>query len=80
MKKRGSTKRIFGFVTKKKLIKEMVDIYVENDTDSSIAHDVKMTYYSVGNANALNSLSSRLGIDLTLYIQERKKAQGRRQF
>lgn len=80
MRKKNATKRAFGFVSKKKLIREMVDIYVENDTDSGIASDVKMTYYSVGNANALNALSSRLGIDLTPYIQERKKAQGRRQF
>ena len=76
MAKENIVSRVFGIVSKKKLIEEMVDIYVENDTDSGIA----MTYYSMGNANALNALSSRLGIDLTPYIQTHKelKQKGRK--
>ena len=68
----GFVSRVFGLVSKKKLVREMVDIYVENDTDSGLASDTNMVYYCMGNSNALNGLSSRLGIDLRPYIRTRK--------
>lgn len=66
----GFMSRAFGLVSKKKLVREMVDIYVENDTDSGIATGTNMVYYCMGNSNALNALSSRLGIDLRPYIRD----------
>lgn len=68
----GFISRFFGLVSKKKLVREMVDIYVENDTDSGLASDTNMVYYCKGNSNALNGLSSRLGIDLRPYIRTHK--------
>lgn len=77
----GIMSRVFGLVSKKKLIREMVDIYVENDTDSGLAHNTQMVYYCMGNSNALNALSSQLGIDLIPYIRTykalRKRAERR---
>lgn len=64
--------RVFGLISKKKLVQEMTNIYVENDTDSGLASDTNMVYYCMGNSNALNNLSSRLGIDLRPYIKTHK--------
>ena len=62
---------MFGLISKKKLIREAVELYLWNDT--STAHDSNQFHYCAGNANALNSLCHRLGIDLTKEVREAKK-------
>ena len=63
---------MFGLIGKKRLIKEALEIYLENDTDKASGETpearVKDFYYRAGNANALDGLMSRLGIDLTDYV------------
>lgn len=63
---------MFGLISKKRLIKEALDIYLEEDTDKASGETpemrVKDFFYRAGNANALNGLCSRLGIDLTDYV------------
>ena len=56
-------------VSRKRLIKEALAILCEEDT--SKAWDSDNLMYRMGNANALNGLSARLGIDLT---KEAKKS------
>lgn len=63
---------MFGLISKKRLIKESVDIYLLEDTSDGCDSKCDF-YYRAGNANALNALCSRLGIDLTAYIKERKR-------
>ena len=63
---------MFGLISKKRLIKEALKIYLENDTGNASGDTpearVKDFYYRAGNANALDGLMSRLGIDLTDYV------------
>lgn len=62
---------MFGLISKKRLIKEALDIYLEEDTDKVDVDTPEMRvkfFYRAGNANALNGLCSRLGIDLTDYV------------
>lgn len=59
---------MFGFISKKKLIKEVVRLYQENDT--GCARGTINFYYRSGNANALDALCNRLGLDLTKIIKE----------
>ena len=63
---------MFGLISKKRLIKEALEIYLENDADKASGDTpemrVKDFYYRAGNASALNGLCSRLGIDLTDYV------------
>lgn len=63
---------MFGLVSKKRLIKEALDIYLEEDTDKASGDTPeareKDFYYRAGNASALNGLCWRLGIDLTDYV------------
>lgn len=61
---------MFGFISKKKLVKNAVEIYMEEDT--SKARSKENLYYRMGNANALNGLCNRLGIDLTNIIRSIK--------
>ena len=75
---------MFGFVSKRKILKEAVEMYLfwgehKFDPDKTPEHNSEMFWYSEGNANALNGLCSRLGIDLTEAIkfvktQKRKDA------
>jgi hypothetical protein len=59
---------MFVLISKKRILKEAADIYLKNDT--SQAQSKTDFYYSAGNANALNCLCHRLGIDLTKEIQK----------
>lgn len=63
---------MFGLISKKRLIKEALDIYLEEDTDKASGDTpearVKDFFYRCGNANALDGLMSRFGIDLTDYV------------
>lgn len=63
---------MFGFISKKKLIKEVVRLYQENDTD--YARGVNDFYYRSGNANALDAFCNRLGLDLTKIVKEEVRA------
>ena len=62
---------MFGFISKKKLVKEAVQIYALEETSKAHSHDDFM--YRCGNANALNYLCSRLGINLTAIIRDRNR-------
>ena len=61
---------MFGLVSTKRLLKEMADIYIENE--KNIFGDVKGQYYAFGNCNALNALAGKIGVDLTKEIKRRK--------
>lgn len=65
----------FGFINKKKFIKEVVDIYLKND--AGMARDEKDFQYRAGNANALDALCNRLGLDLTKIIKEEARAEAK---
>lgn len=58
---------MFGLISKKKLIKNALDIYREEETSEAYSHDNFM--YRCGNANALNGLCSRVGINLTNHVK-----------
>lgn len=61
---------MFGFISKKKLIKEAVRLYNLESTER--ASDEKDLYFRMGNANALNFLCSQFGVNLVKIISERK--------
>lgn len=75
---------MFGFISKRKILKEAMNMYFiwsehEYDADETPECNSENFWYSMGNANALNGLCSRLGIDLTEAIkfdktQKRKDA------
>lgn len=60
---------MFGLISKKKLLEEAVEIY-ESETPNEPCSK-ELFYYSMGNANALNYLCSRLGVDLSAEIRRR---------
>lgn len=60
---------MFGLVSKKRLVEEAIKIYKDEDTSKAYSKDDFM--YRAGNANALNGICSRLGIDLTSIIRNR---------
>ena len=62
---------MFGYISKKKLIKEAVDIYLKNDTGN--ANGKEDFYYRSGNANALNYLCYKLDIDIAKEVKKRKE-------
>ena len=63
---------MFGLISEKRLIKEALEIYLENDADKASGDTpedrVKDFFWRCGNANALDGLLSRFGIDLTDYV------------
>ena len=63
---------MFGLISKKRLIREALDIYLEEDTSKARGDTpemrVKDFFYRAGNANALDGLLSRFDIDLTDYV------------
>lgn len=61
---------MFGLISKKKLIKEAVRTYKLEDV--SKAHSPDDFMYRSGNANALNYLCKRLGINLTAYVKAKE--------
>ena len=58
--------RKFGYIHTSELIKQAVDIYIDN---SKSHKDEKEFYYNCGNCNALNGLFSELGINLIEYVK-----------
>ena len=62
---------MFGIVTNKKLIKEALSIYFAEETSKATSAENLM--YRMGNANALNGLCARLGINLTEYIKRQQQ-------
>lgn len=57
-------------ITKKRLAKILVETYENNDADCS--KGINDFYYRCGNANALNFIAYKFGIDLTEIIRKRK--------
>ena len=58
--------RKFGYIHKDELIKQAVDLYLSYDGTHK---NEKEFYYECGTCNTLNSLFSRLGINLTEYVK-----------
>lgn len=70
---------MFGLISKKKIAKIALEIYLSNDADKSSFEPgdqrEKDFYFRCGNANALNYLCHRIGINLTEdYVIPAKKA------
>lgn len=65
---------MFGFISKKRLIEVVLVAYFREDTKD--ATDKIDFYYRSGNANALEYLCYRLGLNLT---EEVKKANARKE-
>lgn len=63
--------RKLGYISEKKLIDAAVYVYENND--ESKAEDQNGFYYCCGNANAINYLMSRFGINFSEIIKERRK-------
>lgn len=74
--KPGLLERIFGVVSRKKLVAQAMRIYLNEDLGHGRGETPEMRvrdlYYQDGNCNALNALCSRLGIDLTACIKAEK--------
>lgn len=64
---------MFGLISKKKLIKNALEIYREEDTSKAWSED--NLFYRMGNANALNGLCARLGVNLTAYVKAAKEGE-----
>lgn len=62
---------MFGFISKKKLIKVAVDTYLKNDTSNDV--DINEFRFRCGVANGLGYLCSRFGIDLTNEVKKAKE-------
>ena len=63
--------RKLGYINEKKLIDVAVEIYERND--EARAKDQNGFYYCCGNANAINGIFSRFGVDFSEIIKERRK-------
>lgn len=69
---------MFGLISKKKIAKIALEIYMSNDADKSSFEPgeqrEKDFYFRCGNANALNALCHKIGINLTEdYVVPAKK-------
>ena len=62
---------MFGLIRKKRIIEEVTKIYAEESVDEAWTEN--NVYFRMGNANALNCLCSRLGIDILKHINEAKQ-------
>ena len=63
--------RKLGYINKKKLIDVAVHVYENND--EAKAKDKNGFYYCCGNANAINYIMSRFGINFSEIIKKRRK-------
>ena len=61
---------MFGFISKKKFVKEIIKIYENNATERAFGE--RDLYYRMGNANALNALCVKFNVDLTAILRKRK--------
>lgn len=62
--------RKLGYINEKKLIDVAVEVYERNDEGK--AADQNGFYYCCGNANAINYIMSRFGIDFSEIIKKRR--------
>ena len=63
--------RKLGYINEKKLID--VDVHVYESNDEAKAKDPNGFCYCCGNANAINYIMSRFGINFSEIIKERRK-------
>ena len=63
--------RKLGYINEKKLIDVAVEIYERND--EARAKDQNGFYYCCGNANAINRIFSRFGVNFSEIIKERRR-------
>ena len=61
---------MFGFISKKKLVKVAVDTYIKNGSDKDMT--MEQFRFQCGVANGLGYLCSRFGIDLTKEVRKHK--------
>ena len=63
--------RKLGYINEKKLIDVAVHVYESND--EAKAKGSNGFYYCCGNANAINYIFSRFGVNFSEIIKERRK-------
>ena len=63
--------RKLGYINEKTLIDEAVHVYERNDLGEAKTNDG--FYYCCGNANAINYIMRRFGINFSEIIKERRK-------
>lgn len=63
--------RKLGYINEKKLIDVAIHVYENND--EAKANDQYGFYYCCGNANAINYIFSRFGVNFSEIIKERRK-------
>lgn len=63
--------RKLGYINEKKLIDVAVHVYESNDERK--AEGQNNLFYCCGNANAINYIMSKFGIDFSEIIKERRK-------
>ena len=63
--------RKLGYINEKKLIDVAIEVYERNDSGEAKTND--SFYYCSGNANAINYIMSRFGINFSEIIKERRK-------
>ena len=63
--------RKLGYINEKKLTDVAIEVYERND--EAKAKDQNGFYYCCGNANAINYIFARFGVDFSKIIRERRK-------
>lgn len=63
--------RKLGYINEKKLTDVAVEVYERND--EARAKDQNGFYYCCGNANAINYIFARFGVNFSKIIRERRK-------
>ena len=62
--------RKLGYINEKKLIAVAIEAYERNDSAEAKTND--SFYYCCGNANAINYILARFGIDFTEIVKKRR--------
>ena len=60
--------RKFGYISEKNLIAVAMEVYMINDPKKAIEDEER--YYNCGNANAVNYILGRFGLDVAKIISE----------
>ena len=63
--------RKLGYINEKKLTDVAIEVYERND--EAKAKDQNGFYYCCGNANAINYIFARFGVDFSKIIRERRQ-------
>ena len=63
--------RKLGYINEKKLIDVAIEVYERNESGEAKTNDG--FYYCSGNANAINYIMSRFGINFSEIIKERRR-------